>query len=192
MVGVPVPDATQWEQIETVGDCRYVVFVSREPLAAQGELIYQDDTSVRMLTLLEENQEMHAQAAALGFSRAKERTGMFTTAFVVKVGERTICLYDSGRAHAGETLAALLEQREAERGKPVVMSDALSRHEVEETSVMRCHCLAHGRRQCSDIEEVFPVECRVVIDVLKQVCDHDDAARDQQRSPPARFVYHQE
>src|SRR5712671_6134259 len=192
MLGVPVPDATQWDQIEKVGDCSYVVFVYLETLAAQGELIYQDDTSVRILTLLKENQAMQAQAEAMGFSRSKERTGMFTTALVVKVGERTICLYYSGRAHAGENLAALLEQREADQDKPLVMSDALSRNEVDETSVIRCHCLAHGRRQFSDIEEVFPVECRVVIDVLKQVFDHDDEARDQQMSPPARFVYHQE
>ena len=26
MLGVPVPDATQWDQIEKVGDCSYVVF----------------------------------------------------------------------------------------------------------------------------------------------------------------------
>jgi len=26
MVGVPVPDATQWDQIEKVGDWSYVVF----------------------------------------------------------------------------------------------------------------------------------------------------------------------
>ena len=32
---------------------------------------------------------------------------MFTTALVVKVGERTICLYYSGRPHAGENLEAL-------------------------------------------------------------------------------------
>lgn len=116
---------------------------------------------------------------------------MFTTAFVVKVGERTICLYYSGRAHAGENLAALLEQREADHAKPLVMSDALSRNEVDETSVIRCHCLAHGRRQFSDIAEVFPVECQVVMDVLTQVFDHDAEARDQQISPQARLVYHQ-
>ena len=44
MLGVPVPDATQWDQIEQVGDCGYVVFAHLEHLAAQGELIYQDDT----------------------------------------------------------------------------------------------------------------------------------------------------
>jgi len=192
MLGVPVPDATPWDQIEKVGDCSYVVFEHLEVLAAQGELIYQDDTSVRILTLIKANQAMQAHAEAMGFSRSKERTGMFTTALVVKVGERTICLYYSGRSHAGENLATLLEQRAADHDKPLVMSDALSRNEVDETAVIRCHCLAHGRRQFSDIAEVFPVECQVVLEVLTQVFDHDAEARDQQMSPPARLVYHQE
>jgi len=191
MLGVPVPDATQWDQIEKVGDCSYVVFEYLETLAAGGALIYQDDTSVRILSLMAENLTMQAQAEAMGFLRSKERTGMFTTALVVKVGEQTICLYYSGRAHAGENLAALLEKREADQKPPLVMSDALTRNEVEEGLVIRCHCLAHGRRQFSDIEEVFPSACRVVIDALKQVFDHDDEARDQHMSPPARLAYHQ-
>src|SRR5882672_7962653 len=165
MLGVPIPDATQWDQIEKVGDCCYVVFELLETLAAQGELIHQDDTSVRIVTLIKENQQIRAQAAAQGFSRPKERTGMFTTALVVK--------------------------READQKPPLVMSDALARNEVEEGLVIRCHCLAHGRRQFSDIEEVFPSACRVVIDALKQVFDHDDEARDQHMSPPARLAYHQ-
>jgi transposase len=191
MLGVPVPDATQWDQIEKVADCCYVVFVYLENVAAQGELIYQDDTSVRILSLFKENQQIRADALAQGLSRAKERTGMFTTALVVRVGERLICLYYSGRAHAGENLAALLKQRESDLEPPLAMSDALSRNEVEEGLVIRCHCLAHGRRQFSDIEEVFPSECRVVIDALKQVFDHDEEAREKQLSPEARLAYHQ-
>jgi len=192
MLGVPMPDATQWDQIERVGDCGYVVFELLETLAAQGELIHQDDTTVRILSLIKENQQIRAEAAAQGLSRPKERTGMYTTALVVRVGERLICLYYSGRAHAGENLAALLKQREAGQEPPLVMSDALSRNEIDEGTVIRCHCLAHGRRQFSDIEEVFPGECRVVIDALKQVFDHDEEARDQQMSPQARLAYHQE
>jgi transposase len=191
MLGVPVADATQWDQIEKVGDCSYVVFAYLETLAAQGELIYQDDTSVRILTLLKENQERQARAEAMGFSRSKERTGMFTTALVVKVGERILCLYYSGRSHAGENLAALLEQREAEQGKPLVMSDALTSNAADEATLIRCHCLAHGRRKFSDLEDVFPQECQVVIEVLKQVFDHDEHARNEQLSPKARLVYHQ-
>jgi transposase len=192
MLGVPVPDATQWDQIEKVGDCCYVVFEHLEFLAAQGELVHQDDTSVRIVTLIKENQAIHAQAAAQGLSRPKARTGMFTTALVVKVGERTICLYYSGRSHAGENLEALLKQRLADQASLIVMSDALSRNEVAAPWVIRCHCLAHGRRQFSDIEAIFPTECRVVLDVLKQVFDHDEEAREQQMSPLARLTYHQE
>ena len=61
-------------------------------LAAQGELIYQDDPAVRMLSLSGENRKMRAQAEAMGFSRPQERTGMSTTALVVQVGEQMLCL----------------------------------------------------------------------------------------------------
>ncbi len=37
MVGVPVSDATQWDQIERVADCAYLVFEQLKTLAAQGE-----------------------------------------------------------------------------------------------------------------------------------------------------------
>jgi hypothetical protein len=192
MLGVPVADATQWDQIERVGDSGYVVFAYLERLAAQGELIYQDDTPVRILSFMDENQAIQAQAEAMGLSRARERTGMYTTALVVKVGARMICLYYSGRAHAGENLKALLEKRQAGQDRPVVMSDALPSNEADEARLIRCHCLAHGRRKFSDLEDVFPAECQVVIEALKQVFDHDEAARKQQMDAPARLAYHQE
>ena len=76
LLGVPLSDATQWELIETVGDSGHVVFGHLECLAAQGELIVQDDTSVRILSLLKENQGFEARAEALGLSRSLERTGI--------------------------------------------------------------------------------------------------------------------
>jgi len=120
------------------------VFAQLKTLAAQGEVIYQDDTPVRILSLIKENRQAEAQAN--GQSQSSERTGMYTTGLVVQVGERTICLYVSGRFHAGENLEALLAQREAGRAKPLVMSNALSRNEAEERALIRCHCLAHRPR----------------------------------------------
>jgi len=52
-----------------VGDCSYVVFEYLERLAAQGEIIYQDDTSVRILLLMGENRKARAEAEAMGLSR---------------------------------------------------------------------------------------------------------------------------
>jgi len=179
MLGVPVPDATQWDHIEQVADCGYMVFAHLEWLAAQGELIHQDDTSVRILAFLKEN-----QAAA-------ERTGMYTTVLLVQVGERMICLYYSGRAQAGENLRTLLTQRQAGQALPLVMSDALASNAADETTLIRCHCLAHGRRKFSDLAEMFPQACHVVLEILGQVFDHDEAAREQQMSPAARLAYPQ-
>jgi hypothetical protein len=186
-----MPDATQWDQVERVADCGYIVFRHLECLAAQGELIYQDDTPVRILSLIDENRHAHAQAKALGLSRSTERTGMYTTGFVVKAGEHTICLYYSGRTHAGENLKSLLLQRAAHHGKPLVMSDALSSNDANEQTLIRCHCLAHGRRKFSELEDVFPDECKVVIDALKQVFDHEDKADEQLLSAQERLAYHQ-
>jgi hypothetical protein len=189
LVGVPVSDATQWDQIEALADCAYPVFEHLQAVAAQGEVIYQDDTPVRILSLIKENHQAEEQAN--GQSQPRERTGMYTTGLVVQVGERTICLYVSGRSHAGENLEALLAQREAGRAKPLVMSDALSRNEVDEGALIRCHCLAHGRRKFAELEEVFPQECTEVIDALKQVFDHEAEARAQQMSATERLTYHQ-
>jgi transposase len=191
LVGVPVSDATQWDQTELVGDCSHPIFKCLEKLAAQGEVIFQDDTPQRVLALIEENQQATAQAQAQGKGKTDERTGMQTTALIVQVGERRICLYYTGRRHAGENLEALLTQREPGREKPLVMSDALSSNNAEEAGLIRCHCLAHGRRKFSDLDEVFPAESTVVVEALKLVFDHDEAARREQLSAPERLAYHQ-
>jgi hypothetical protein len=74
MVGVPMSDATQWEQIERVADCAYPVFAVLQRLAAQGEVMYQDDTHVRILSLIAENRRTRSDGTP-----APDRTGMHTT-----------------------------------------------------------------------------------------------------------------
>ena len=53
MLGVPVADATQWDQIEVVGDCAYKVFQEMEREAAQGcpFLVSPGPTSPQLLPL---------------------------------------------------------------------------------------------------------------------------------------------
>jgi hypothetical protein len=191
VVGVPVPDATQWDQGEIVGDCSYPIFQCLEKLAAQGEVIFQDDTPGRVLTLIAENQLARAQAQVQGKAKPDTRTGMQTTALIVQGGDRRICLYSTGRRHAGENLEALLTKREPGRGKPLVTSDALSHNHAEEAGLIRCHCLAHARRQFSDVADDFPAESAVVVNALKLIYDHDNEARDQGLSAQARLAYHQ-
>jgi transposase len=191
-LGVPVPDATQWDQIEAVGDCAYKVCEPMEREAAQGELIVHDDTAGRLWALIKENSAILSAAQAQGVSSPKERTGMHTTALVVKVGEHSALLYYSSRRHAGENLQERLDKREAGLDQPLARSDALTSNAVADDSrLIRCHCLAPGRRKCSDREDVFPQECQRVLQVLSPVCAHDEQARKAQLSPQARLAYHQ-
>jgi transposase len=189
LVGVPVSDATQWDQVEHVADCAYPVFKHLERVAAQGDVIYQDDTPARILSLIEENQQGAAQEQ--DNAGATPRTGMYTTGLIVQVGARQVCLYYAGRRHAGENLAALLSKREAQWDPPLVMSDALASNTAAESALIRCHCLAHGRRKFSELEEVFPAESAVVVEALKAVFEHEEEVRARQLSAADRLAYHQ-
>ena len=187
LVGVPVPDATQGDQGEMVGDCTHPIFKCLEQLAAQGEIIFQDDTPGRVLTLIEENQNARAKARAQGKAKADERTGMQTTGLIVQVGERRICLYYTGRRQAGENLAVRLTKREPDHDKPMVMSDALPSNNAQEDARIRCHCLAHGRRQFSELDEAFPAESAVVVNALKDGFDQEEYARVEQLTAQDRL-----
>ena len=184
MGGVPVADATQGDQIERVADWASPVFAQRQPLAAQGEVIYQDDAHVRILSLMAAHRQAHAAGTPV------ERTGMYTTALVAQQDAQTICMYFAGRAHAGVTLEALLTHREIDRGKPIVMSDAFAAHTAEEAALIRGHCLAHGRCKFRELEDMLPEECAVVIEALTQVFDPDEEARGPQMNATERLAYH--
>jgi hypothetical protein len=187
-----VPDATPWDQSEVVGDGAAKGWAPMAREAAQGELILHDDTAVRLLALMKEHRDRVAAAQAQGWSQPKERTGMPTTALAGQVGEHTASLYSSSRRQAGENLQGLLDKREAGLAKPLARSDALLSQEVADASLrLRCHCLAQGRRQCSDLAEGFPPACQGGLDVLRQVFDHAEPARKAQWSPAARLASHQ-
>jgi transposase len=160
--------------------------------AAPGPVLCQDDTAVRIVSLMQENRALFAQGEAQGLSAPKACTGMHTTALAVQVGEHTAILSYASRRHAGENLQALLDKREAGLENLLAMSDALASNEVaDESLLMRCHCLAHGRRKFSDLAGGFPHECRVVLDVIGQGFDHDEQAGKEKMSPEARRAYQQ-
>jgi hypothetical protein len=70
------------------------------------------------------------------------------------------------------------------------MSDALSSNNAAEATLIRCHCLAHGRRKFSELDDAFPAESAVVVNALKLVFDHDEYARAEQLTAQERLAYH--
>lgn len=180
-MGIPLPSTTLWEVVEEAAD---LVKPVREELirqAAQGELMHNDDTSMRVLQLARPPDD--------------ERTGVFTSG-IVSLGEgRRIALFFTGRQHAGENLGQLLQQRAGSLAAPMQMCDALSRNEPKLSKgveILLANCLAHGRRQFVDLVGSFPQECRYVLETLGSVYANDAEARECGLSRTARLIFHQE
>ena len=180
-LGIPLPAATQWEIVEEAAE---LLKPARDELirqAAQGEVVHNDDTSMRVLRLAREPSD--------------ERTGVFTSGIVSTSARWKIALYFTGRQHAGENIADVLHRRAADLPSPIQMCDALSRNVPRlptGVEILLANCLAHGRRQFIEVAANFPDECRYVLEMLGQVYGHDADARERGLRPDERLRLHQE
>jgi transposase len=183
-LGIPLPAGTQWEQIAEHEP--WVVPVHKELIthAAQGEVVYHDDTSMQVLELAKAiQQEMLAGTS--------ERTGVFTSGILSSQGEQRIALFYTGRKHAGENLVELLKARAAERLPPIQMCAAAARNTPAALATILANCNAHARRKFGDVEANFPQECGYVLAVFHQVYRNDARARREQLTPEERLAFHQ-
>jgi transposase len=182
MLGLPLPDATQWELVEQVADVGYRISNYLMWSAAQQPLVYQDDTGARVVSLLKDNQAEPPPA----------RQGIYTTV-LRGVGEHTICLFFTGRQHAGENLDDLLALRDAALAPMLWMSDALAANtpKCHGKRVVGLNCLVHARRQFVDITEYFPDACEHVIAAIATVYRYEAHCIDAELSSTQRLTYHQ-
>jgi transposase len=106
-LGIPLPATTQWELMEAAAKAIKPVLVELIRMAAQGSVMHNDDTSMRILQM----------------ARGKDdgRTGTFTSGIVSICGGWKIALYFSGWKHAGENLADVLKQRAPGLAPPIQM-----------------------------------------------------------------------
>jgi transposase len=184
-LGIPLPAATQWEIVEEKSELLRPALEELIRQAAQGEVAHNDDTSMRILKLARE-------PAPEGKA---ERTGVFTSGIVSRVGAWFIALFFSGWKHAGENLAEVLKRRASGLQPLIQMCDALSRNAPklsEGVKLLLANCLAHGRRQFVDVAANFPQQCRYVLETLGGVWHHDELAREQKLTAEERLRFHQE
>jgi transposase len=163
--GIPLPASTQWDLVHEAADALAPLLGALVALAARGEVLHNDDTTMTVLSLKKEGPDEDG------------RSGVFTSAVLARVDGRTVALYGTGRAHAGERLAQVLAQRPAELPPPKQMCDALERNVPEGLQTILGNCLVHMRRQFVDVVGSFPTEVRHVIDELALVYMVEEAAK---------------
>ena len=189
-LGVPLPASTQWDVVEAVAGSLAPVLDELIRQAAQGEVLHNDDTTVKILELMGERARQEALAGAE--DDADERRGLFTSGVVALRDGHRVALFFSGHRHAGENLAQVLKHRAEELPPPIQMCDALSRNLPGELQTIVANCLAHARRRFVDVYDRFPEPCRHLLEALAVVYRNDAEARERRLSPEARLRFHQE
>jgi transposase len=185
-LGIPLPAATQWDLVKEASERFEPVFNAIIDEAAQGEVLHNDDTPMKILELMAENQTpAHRE-------NPSKRTGLFTSGIISKCRGHLIALFFTGRHHAGENLQAVLDKRSKELSAPIQMCDALSRNLPGEFETILANCLSHGRRRFVDVVENFPEEVRYVLEILAKVYKNDAVARRESLSPQDRLIFHQQ
>ncbi len=180
LLGVPLPASTQWQLVEEVGGAALLVFPTLERIAANGDVLHNDDSHVKITDIIRHNR-LHPD---------KERTGTFTTGFISRTKERDIALFYNGTQHAGENMEKLLQKRDINTGSVIQMCDALSRNIPASFKTILCNCLSHGFRKFDDLKEFYPDQCIRVIELLSNVYDNDEQTRHMTNSE--RLKYHHE
>jgi len=184
-LGIPLPAATQWDVVSQAAAPIEPAYRELVRQAAQGEVIHNDDTTMRILDL----EGLPEPDSAM---KSQTRTGIFTSGIVSKGTGHEIALFFTGRKHAGENLGDLLAQRSQELSIPIQMCDGLSRNTSGEFETIVANCIAHARRRFVDVAENFPEESQHVLEELREVYHNDSIARERNLSSQERLAFHQE
>jgi len=183
-LGIPLSASTQWHVVSKAAPRFAPVYAELVRQAAQGGVIHNDDTTMRVLELLKENRKRRE------LGETATRTGIFTSGIVsVREGVR-IALFFTGREHAGENLEKVLRERSGELSAPIQMCDALSSNVSGDFETIVANCLVHARRNYVEVLEDFPEECGFVIETLRGVFHNEARARRDGLGPQARLELH--
>jgi len=114
---IPLPASTQWDIVQAVAANLAPAFAELVRQAAQGDVLHNDDTTVKILELMGQRGQPEAEASAEGEADdADRRTGLFTSGVVALRDGHLVALFFSGRRHAGENLAEVLQQQPVRTG----------------------------------------------------------------------------
>lgn len=166
--------------MKRVGGIVIPVFQALEHKAANGNIIHNDDSHVKITDLIHLNRTQPS----------KERTGMFTTGILSRTDEHDIALFYNGTQHAGENLEKLLQKRDPNNPQAIQMCDALSRNIPASFKTILCNCLSHGLRKFDDLKEFYPEPCLHIIKQIADVYEYDEKTKVMDKA--TRLAYHQQ
>jgi hypothetical protein len=186
----PLPASTQWEAVAEGFETIRPVLEELRREAAQGDVFFIDDTRGPVLEFMGKRR---AALVKKGELPHPDRTGLFTTGVVSRrfLGH-DVALFMTGRPHAGENLAEVLQCRDPGLELPILMADALASNTALGCAVVEAHCIAHARRYWVDQLQNHPQECTYFLTRLAVVFKVDAQSHADRLSAEQRLAVHQE
>jgi transposase len=151
-LGVPVPESTQYERVRDAAQAFRPVLDRLRRLAADAELVFVDDTRMKILNV-----------------ERGDRKSTQTTAVVARRGAHWIHLYETGTRHAGDNLKRLFASRSPGLPPPIQMSDALACNTSHGIVSLIAFCLMHARRKFFEIQGYFPDVCAPLLENIGRI-----------------------
>lgn len=171
---IPLPDATQYDEMRKLTKKVEPVFKYLEKLSANSPLSYYDNTPQKIL--------------ALGKGQA--------TAIVSTYGPYEIYLFYTSQHGGGKTVSTLLDARTTD--EPLItMTDASRANQLTPTDeillarLIVAYCLVHGRRRFHELLEHFPEIGGFVIECIAEVYRHEAHCKQEGYTQNQRLTYHQ-
>jgi hypothetical protein len=184
-MGMALPVATQYRMVLQVYGAALAVYMHMMEEAAQGALLFADDTSIKIFDWL-------AGKGPLNKSNDERKKKANTTAIVSRIGEKTIVLYLTSAEQAGSKVETLLEKRDEELEAPIYMCDGLAANDPGSGhTVIRVNCLDHARRQFFDLITVYPRDCAYILAEIAKIYKTDDETKTAKMSEQQRLEHHQ-
>ena len=183
-LGIGLPVATQYMMLEQVASAGESVYEQLIVEAAQGGLLYADDTHIKILDWYRIEKPPNLD------KKAKKRATTSAVISDIPCGH-TVVLYITGERQAGAEVSSILAKRNSGLTPPLYMSDALAANNVKGSSVIELHCLDHARRKFYDLESYFKDDCKFVLDKMRIVYCNDAKCKELGLTPLERLAYHQ-
>lgn len=183
ILGTPISPSEIWEMTEDVADAVQPAYAIMCELAAAAELVQNDDTKARILSVMKDQKERKG-------TKENERTGIFTTAILTTQQDIDvkIALFFTGIKHAGENLNDLLNKRPIDLLTPIQHCDgghnAPYHHETHLSN-----CNAHCRRKFYELVTTWPKIVTKIIGWYSSVFANEKLAPS---DPLLRLKWHQD
>lgn len=184
ILGTPISASEIWKMTGDLSDDLLPVYAVMCAQAAKGKLIQNDDTKARVLSVMAEREKKK------GTSKEDQRKGTFTTGILstLQASDVQVALFFTGRQHAGENLADLLERRPEELPTPIQQCDGGS-NSPKGHKTQLSNCLAHARRKFCDLVEAWPEISVKIIAWFSEVFANEKTGP---TDPEKRLRWHQE